>query len=124
MVHKFKKTKENLQIINHEEYITPFNELGIVKDVKGTDTWKLHQKAFLGDWNQSDKDRIFEGIRGNSFFRDSIPLQGVRFNFRPVLKRFWVKSKYGDINEYYAPNKMSIRNNIYFKNEIGEIKEL
>jgi uncharacterized pyridoxamine 5'-phosphate oxidase family protein len=110
--------------MNHEEYIAPFNELGVVEDIRGTDIWKLHQKAFSGNWTQSDKDRIFEGIRGNSFFKDSIPLQGVKFNFRPVMKKFWVKTKYGDIYEFYAPNKTSIRNSQYIGNDVKKIIEV
>lgn len=119
-----KKVRLDRISTNHEKFIEPFNELGNVEEVKGAEEWKLHQRAFDGTWSQSDKDRIFEEISRNGFFKDSIPLHGVRLNFRPVLKKFWVKTKYGDIQEYFAPNKMSIRNSIYLRNDVESIREV
>jgi lipopolysaccharide biosynthesis glycosyltransferase len=129
MSHKIQKqSKETSRSIHkkskHEEFITPFNERGVVSEVRNSREWKLHEKAFNGTWTQTDKDEIFDKIVGSTYFKDSIALMGVRFNFRPVLKRFWVKTKYGDIAEYYAPNKMSIRNNRYRGNDVSEIKEV
>ena len=124
MVHKMKLKENKIIYKNHEDFIEPFNDRGVVKDVRGGDEWKLHDRAFKGTWTQSDKDRVFEAISRNSYFKDSIPLLGVRFNFRPVLKKFWVKTRYGDIHEFYAPNKTSIRNSMYFKSQVAKIQEV
>lgn len=124
MVHKLKKQKQVFDN-RHEEYIEPFNERGKVDSVMGSDLWELHNRAFAGTWSQSDKDRIFESLQSNSYFKDSVPLLGVRFNFRPVLKKYWVKTVYGDISEVFAPNRTSIRNNGSFKSlRIVKIVEL
>lgn len=34
------------------------------------------------------------------------------FDLRPYLKRYWVKTKYFGIQEYYAVNKTAIRNEL------------
>lgn len=34
------------------------------------------------------------------------------FDLRPYLKRYWVKTKYYGIQEYYAVNKTAIRNEL------------
>jgi hypothetical protein len=101
--------------MNHEDYIRPFNERGDVEGHRGSSLWLLHKKAFEGKLDQKEKDRLLEMLRNNSFFKDSVPLLGVRFNFRPVLKKYWVKDRYGDIREYLAPDKTSIRRNPYMR---------
>ena len=44
----------------------------------------------------------------NTYFKDSIPLLGYRFNFVDVLKTFVVK-QYGHYTEYKGVDKTSIR---------------
>jgi hypothetical protein len=109
------------QHLKHENFIYPFNERGDINKVKNSEEWNTHKKAFNGNLNQGEKNKLFERLQTNSFFKDAIPLFGVRFSYRPILKRYWVKTKYYGIQEVYSLNKTSIRN--YFKDCL-EIKEV
>jgi hypothetical protein len=44
------------------------------------------------------------------------------FDLRPYLRRYWVKTKYYGIQEYYAINKTAIRNEL--KSNCLEIAEI
>lgn len=44
------------------------------------------------------------------------------FSLRPYLRRFWVKTKYYGILEYYAVNKSAIRKEL--KSDVIEIVEI
>ena len=105
------------------EGISPFNERGNVKKLINTYTFKLHQKAIKGKkLTQDEKDRIYQGINRNSFFKDSIPFQAVRFNFSKILKTYFVQFNTGDIQQVKAINKTSIRNEEMGVNRIVEVK--
>lgn len=49
-------------------------------------------------------------------------LGGWCFDLRPYLNRYWVKTKYYGILEYYAVNKTAIRNEL--KSHVIEIQEM
>lgn len=60
--------------------------------------------------------------RNNAYFRTAVPLMGYRFDFSDVLRKFLV-NQYGQWNEYYAPDKTSLRNTLYGTiNQIVEIQ--
>ncbi len=66
---------------------------------------KLNQKQKL---NREEKNFITKNVNFNSYFKDSIPVGGWRFNFADVLRRFLVKS-YGSWQEYLACDKTALR---------------
>jgi hypothetical protein len=109
-------------MIQHTEFIKPFNERGNINEVKNSEIWKLHERAFKEELTQVEKIRVFKELRHNCFSKRGIPLLGVMFDFTPLLKKYWIKLKYGDILEVYALNKTSIRD--YYKSEISKIIEI
>lgn len=52
-----------------------------------------------GTLTREEKDWITREVNHNTYFKDSIPLLGYRFNFVDVLKTFVVK-QYGHYTEY------------------------
>lgn len=52
----------------------------------------------------------------------NVNIGGWRFPLRPYLRRYWVKTKYYGILEYYAVNKTAIRKEL--KRDVLEIIEL
>lgn len=105
--------------------ITPFNERGNIENIIGTNIFNIHQKLVNGKkLTQEEKNYVFEKIRDNSYFNDGVALMGMRLNFKPYLKRYYVKYNYGNIIEMYAFNKTNIRTNIYTKSGIIEIVEV
>ena len=75
--------------IKHENFIYAFNERGNIKDIKDSPEWKRHKKAFNGKLSQEEKNVLFENLQTNSFFKDGIPFLGIRFNYAPILKKYW-----------------------------------
>ena len=61
-----------------------------------------------GTLTREEKDWITREVNHNTYFKDSIPLLGYRFNFVDVLKTFVVK-QYGHYTEYKGVDKTSIR---------------
>lgn len=75
-----------------------------------------------GTMDRAEKNWLAENVRGNSYFRTAVPLQGYRFDFSDVLHKYLV-NQYGSWNEYHALDKTSLRAVIYGRiNEIVEIK--
>lgn len=67
------------------------------------------------------KDWLCEAVNSNTYFRTAVPLQGWRFDFFDVLKKYIV-SQYGRWAEYYAPDRTSLRAYLYGRvNQIVEI---
>lgn len=81
----------------------------------------LQKKKIL---SRTEKDFLFRKIYSCTFFKKGIALQGWYFDFSNKLKRFWVKSSYGDLHEYFAFDKMCLRNNLYTKSNIFKIVEV
>ena len=72
--------------------------------------------------DRAEKNWLAENVRGNSYFRTAVPLQGYRFDFSDVLHKYLV-NQYDSWNEYHAPDKTSLRAIIYGRiNQIVEIK--
>ena len=93
--------------------IYPFNERGVVENVKGSVPYIIAEKLNNGiKLTAGDLMYITEKVNENSFFKDSIPLQGVRFDFSDFLKTYVVK-QYGKWREYKAVNKTTLRKYIF-----------
>ena len=54
------------------------------------------------------KNWLCEAVHSNTYFRTAVPLQGYRFDFFDVLKKYLV-NQYGQWTEYYAPDRTSLR---------------
>ena len=71
--------------------------------------------------SREDKDWLCEAVNNNTYFRSAVPLQGWRFDFIDVLKKYLV-NQYGQWAEYYTPDRTSLRNYLYGPiNQIVEI---
>ena len=69
------------------------------------------------------KNWLCEAVNSNTYFRTAIPLQGYRFDFFDVLKKYLV-NQYGQWTEYYAPDRTSLRAYLYGRiNQIVEISK-
>jgi len=103
--------------------IVPFNERGNVENVKGSRAMIVAEKLNLGiKLLEIDQMWLTENIINNSYFDDSVPLRGMRFNFSDFLTTFVVKS-YGTWYEYKALNKTILRKVLGYKIEkIVEVK--
>ncbi len=67
------------------------------------------------------KNWLCEAVNSNTYFRTAVPLQGWRFDFFDVLKKYLV-NQYGQWAEYYAPDRTSLRAYLYgCINQIVEI---
>ena len=92
--------------------VYPFNERGIVEDIKQSNGYMiLKQLCNEETISKEDKQYITDKINSNGYFEDSIALLGVRICFKPFVKKFWFKSKWGDIFQQYAFNKTTLREN-------------
>lgn len=63
---------------------------------------------------QVDQFWLTENVNSNCFFKDSVPVRGVRFNFSAFLNTYLVK-QFGSWQEYKAYNKTSLRAFIHGK---------
>ena len=58
--------------------------------------------------SREEKNWLCEAVNSNTYFRTAVPLQGYRFDFFDVLKKYLV-NQYGQWTEYYAPDRTSLR---------------
>ena len=71
--------------------------------------------------SREEKNWICEAVNSNTYFRTAVPLQGYRFDFFDVLKKYLV-NQYGQWTEYYSPDRTSLRAYLYGRiNQIVEI---
>ncbi len=71
--------------------------------------------------SREEKNWLCEAVNLNTYFRTAVPLQGYRFDFFDVLKKYLV-NQYGQWTEYYAPDRTSLRAYLYGRiNQIVEI---
>ena len=71
--------------------------------------------------SREDKDQLCEAVNNNTYFRLAIHLQGWRFDFIDVLKKYIVNLN-GQWTEYYAPDNTGLHNYLYGPiNQIVEI---
>lgn len=102
--------------------IVPFNERGKLENVINSKVYNIAMKLNNGlKLDRIEKNFITANVNSNTYFKNSIPLMGMQFDFRAVLKTFIVK-QYGTIHEYKAIDKTSLRTHIY--GSIEYIKEL
>lgn len=93
--------------------IAPFNERGFIDNVKGSRAMLVVEKLDAGiKLTPIDQLWLTENVNNNTYFKDSVPVLGVRFNFKNFLKTYVVKH-YGQWNEYKAYNKTSLRKYLY-----------
>ena len=79
----------------------------------------LRMKLYRGEcMSREEKNWLCEAVNSNTYFRTAVPLQGYRFDFFDVLKKYLVK-QYGQWAEYYAPDRTSLRKHLY-----GRIKQI
>ena len=67
------------------------------------------------------KNWLCAAVNSNTYFRTAVPLQGYRFDFFDVLKKYLV-NQYGQWTEYYAPDRTSLR--AYLYGRINQIVKL
>ena len=71
--------------------------------------------------SREEKNWLCEAVNSNTYFRTAVPLQGWRFDFLDMLKKYLV-NQYGQWAEYYAPDRTSLRSFLYGRiNQIVEI---
>ena len=71
--------------------------------------------------SREEKNWLCEAVNSNTYFHTAVPLQGYRFDFFDVLKKYLV-NQYGQWTEYYAPDRTSLRAYLYGRiNQIVEI---
>ena len=82
----------------------------------------LRAKLYRGEcMSREEKNWLCEAVNSNTYFRTAVPLQGYRFDFFDVLKKYLV-NQYGHWAEYYAPDRTSLRAYLYgCVNQIVEI---
>ena len=82
----------------------------------------LRMKLNRGEcMSREEKNWLCEAVNSNPYFRTAVPLQGYRFDFFDVLKKYLV-NQYGQWTEYYAPDRTSLRAYLYGRiNQIVEI---
>ena len=102
--------------------IVPFNERGKLENVINSKVYNIAMKLNNGlKLDRIEKNFITANVNSNLHFKNGIPLLGMQFDFRAVLKTFIVK-QYGSVQEYKAIDKTSLRTHIY--GSIEYIKEL
>ena len=95
----------SLEEIKH--LIRPFNEAGKaiiennrISNYRATD---VLLRASNNTLTQSDKFYIIKELDTNSYYNCAIPVMGVKFDFSPFLKLFWVEiSAISSIKKFYA----------------------
>ena len=90
--------------------------------LSGSKVYLLRLKLNRGErMSREEKNWLCEAVNSNTYFRTAVPLQGYRFDFFDVLKKYLVK-QYGQRTEYYAPDRTSLRAYLYGRiNQIVEI---
>ncbi len=90
--------------------------------LSGSKVYLLRLKLNRGErMSREEKNWLCEAVNSNTYFRTAVPLQGYRFDFFDVLKKYLV-NQYGQWTEYYAPDRISLRAYLYGRiNQIVEI---
>ena len=71
--------------------------------------------------SREEKNWLCEAVNSNTYFRTAVPLQGWRFDFLDMLKKYLV-NQYGQWAEYYAPDRTSLRS--FLCGQINQIVEI
>ena len=91
--------------------------------LESSKVYQLREKLNRGEkLERNEKNWLTEAVNHNSYFKQSVPLQGWRFSFADVLHHYWVK-QYGQIVEYFAVDKTALRSILFGRVEqIVELK--
>lgn len=93
-----------------------------LESLQASKVYFLRVKLNRGErMSREEKDWLCEAVNSNSYFRTAVPLQGWRFDFLDVLKKYLV-NQYGQWTEYYAPDRTSLRH--YLCGQINQIVEI
>ncbi|SES62366.1 hypothetical protein SAMN04487825_10115 [Prevotella sp. kh1p2] len=93
-----------------------------LESLSNSKVYLLRAKLNRGErMSREEKDWLCEAVNSNTYFRTAVPLQGWRFDFFDVLKKYLV-AQYGQWAEYYAPDRTSLR--AYLYGRINQIVEL
>lgn len=92
--------------------------------LSGNKVYLLRMKLYRGEMmSREEKNWLCEAVNSNTNFRTAVPLQGYRFDFFDVLKKYLV-NQYGQWTEYYAPDRTNLRAYLYGRiNQIVEISK-
>ena len=93
-----------------------------LENLRESKVYLLRVKLNRGErMSREEKNWLCEAVNSNTYFRTAVPLQGWRFDFFDVLKKYLV-NQYGHWAEYYAPDRTSLRAYLYgCINQIVEI---
>ena len=90
--------------------------------LSGSKVYLLRLKLNRGKrMSREEKNWLCEAVNSNTYFRTAVPLQGWRFDFFDVLKKYLI-NQYGQWTEYYAPDRTSLR--AYLYGRISQIVEI
>ena len=91
------------------------HEVPELEELVNSVAYTLREKINSGEeLTRDEKNWITESVNHNSFFKDSIPLLGWRFDFSDVLKTYVVK-QHGEYQEYRAIDRTSLRSMLHGK---------
>ena len=93
-----------------------------LENLRESKVYLLRVKLNRGErMSREEKNWLCEAVNSNTYFRTAVPLQGWRFDFFDVLKKYLV-NQYRHWAEYYAPDRTSLRAYLYgCINQIVEI---
>ena len=93
-----------------------------LENLRESKVYLLRVKLNRGErMSREEKNWLCEAVNSNTYFRTAVPLQGWRFDFFDVLKKYLV-NQYGQWAEYYAPDRTSLR--AYLYGGINQIVEI
>jgi hypothetical protein len=93
-----------------------------LESLQASKVYLLRVKLNSGErLSREEKNWLCEAVNSNSYFHTAVPLQGWRFDFFDVLKKYLV-NQYGQWAEYYAPDRTSLR--AYLCVRINQIVEI
>ena len=97
-------------------------EVNPLESLCNSKVYLLRAKLNRGErMSREEKNWLWEAVNSNTYFRTAVPLQGWRFDFFDVLKKYLI-NQYGQWTEYYAPDRTSLR--AYLYGRISQIVEI
>ena len=88
-------------------------DIPALETLTASEVYKVYEKMTKGErLTREEKNFVTRNVNQNAHFRDSIPLQGWRFNFSRILKTYLVK-QYDHWQEYQAVDITSLRAILY-----------
>ena len=92
--------------------------------LQGSKVYELRTKLNNGEaLDREEKDWLTYSVNHNTYFKNSIPLQGWKFDFSDILRTYLV-NQYGNWTEYKATDKTALRKMLYGRvNRIVELEK-